>query len=122
MSNLVYENVAKDCSDATFYVPIDDGTQSFTTYVQGFLLSDPTYTAPTKSVSTVANVFNDLGTNARIDHIARVCDDGWNPDGSHCFKFSFEEKTWFEALADCHSEQAVLTGVFNQDEQDRLSC
>ncbi|KAF1745700.1 hypothetical protein GCK72_022147 [Caenorhabditis remanei] len=121
MSSLIYENTALDCTDTTFYVPIDVGTQTFTAYVQGYLNADPVYTSPTDSLSTVTNVFNDLGTNARIDHIVRVCDDGWTVDGSHCFKFSFEEKSWFAALADCHSEQAVLTGVFNQAEQDGLN-
>ncbi|CAI2355613.1 unnamed protein product [Caenorhabditis sp. 36 PRJEB53466] len=121
MSNLIFESTVEDCTDAIFYVPIDDGTQSFTSYTQGFLTADPTYTPPTDSLATVTTVFNDLGTNARMDHIARVCDDGWTPDGSHCFKFGFDRKTWYEAVADCHNEQAVLTGVFNQGEQDGMN-
>uniref|UniRef100_A0A1I7U656 VWFA domain-containing protein n=1 Tax=Caenorhabditis tropicalis TaxID=1561998 RepID=A0A1I7U656_9PELO len=120
MSNLIYEEAAADCTDTTFYIPIDVGTQSFTALTQGFLTADPQYIPPTDSLSTVTNVFNDLGTNARIDHIVRVCDDGWTATGSHCFKFSFEQKSWYAALADCHSEQAVLTGVFNQVEQEGL--
>ncbi|PIC15267.1 hypothetical protein B9Z55_022310 [Caenorhabditis nigoni] len=121
MSSLVYENMAEDCTDTTFYVPIDVGTQSFTALTQGLMTVDPQYIPPTDSLFTVTNVFNDLGTNARIDHIVRVCDDGWTVDGSHCFKFSFEEKSWYAALADCHNEQAVLTGIFNKAEQDGLN-
>lgn len=70
MSNLIYENIAQDCTDTTFYVPIDVGTQSFTTYVQGFLNTDVQYTSPTgmfrilmlESISYMPDYFDERST------------------------------------------------------------
>ncbi|CAI5456434.1 unnamed protein product [Caenorhabditis angaria] len=122
MSSLIYENTLTDCSDATFYIPIDDGTQSFTTYIQGYLNSAPIYTPPGDSEASVSNLFNDYGTNARMDYVVRSCDDGWIAIDNHCYKFSTEAGFWYEALVTCHMENASLANIFNYEEQSKLNA
>ncbi|CAB3399611.1 unnamed protein product [Caenorhabditis bovis] len=122
MSNLVYEDAADDCTNATFYFPIDDGTQSFTSYLQGYFDTEPVYKAPDGTTINPENSFNDYATNSRMDHIIRECDDGWALQDSHCYYFSSEPLSWSDARAACHAEGAALSSIFNSNEQSFLDA
>ncbi|CAD6189090.1 unnamed protein product [Caenorhabditis auriculariae] len=120
MSNLVYENNVVDCQDTTFYIPVDDGTQSFTAYIQGDFSYDPIYTAPDNSDVYVANMYTDLGTGSRLDHIVRACDQGWFNADNHCWKYGFKPVSWFDAKLACDKDGATLATIYNAVEQSAL--
>lgn len=120
MSGIVYENTVADCSDITFYVPVDDGAQSFSAYISGDLSADPTYTPPDGKPQYVANLWNDISTMSRMDLLIRPCDPGWNQNGQNCWKFVFDQASWTDAQTTCHNEQSTLATIFDQSEQAQI--
>ena len=49
-----------------------------------------------------------------------VCQNGWIGFEGFCYKFSVDEVTFDEAIAACLQEEAQLTSVLSQSENDFL--
>ncbi|ETN84473.1 lectin C-type domain protein [Necator americanus] len=135
-----------DCTNATYYVPIDASTESFTIAVSAQNLSSVTVTLPdgTPGLHNLLSVpmIDDAELNIQqfiqgscflstlsisLDFFFKCyCDylacDGyqWNYQEQYCYRFPADKFTWLKANQFCHSIGGYMADVHSQEKDDYI--
>lgn len=118
VKSYVYQNFVPDCSNTSkFYFPVESETQTLQIQIFGDLDDSPsnpavTYLAPDASFVNVNNLYNDIGSNARVVEILKPCDQGWKLYDHQCWYFDYNQKTWLDAWNTCANMGGILPTLY----------
>ncbi|KAK6766690.1 hypothetical protein RB195_026146 [Necator americanus] len=112
-----------DCTNVTYYVPIDASTESFTIAVSAQNLSSVTVTLPdgTPGLHNLLSVPMIDDAELNIQQFIQACDGyQWNYQEQYCYRFPADKFTWLKANQFCHSIGGYMADVHSQEKDDYI--
>ncbi|CAJ0609897.1 unnamed protein product [Cylicocyclus nassatus] len=112
-----------DCSNATYYVPIDSSTAAFTLAVSASNISSVTITLPDGSagLNSILSVPLISDPELNIQQFIQACDGyQWNYREQYCYRFNFNKLTFVRANQFCHSIGGYMVDIHSQQKDDYI--
>ncbi|WKY16537.1 hypothetical protein Q1695_001300 [Nippostrongylus brasiliensis] len=113
----------EDCSNITYYVPIDASTASFTLAISGSNISNVVVTLPDGSpgLNNILSVPMISAPELNIQQFIQACDGyQWNYRDQYCYRFVFQKYTWLKANQFCHGLGGYMADVHSQAKDDYI--